>query len=454
VTVDGFLPTFTRRLLTPPALKGFTLDRPSSRAGIPERVIIPLQDVPDAPFDIMVKTGDFVRSGQKVGLMGKPPACISAHATTSGKVDHTGPLPHPLGFKAHSVSILPNGEDEQDKLIPLDDMGLSGDREKLFEGFRDMGVPLNYSLLYASGFKISRLLINATEFEPYITSRHQLIKERGQNLMDGLRVLAGACSASRILILIEKEQASLARLLGQATKNIPGLIIKSVARPYPETANGFLARKLFSKNSIFRSPAVPADIMAVDISSLLAVYNAFFSGLPHTEQLITVAGSGVKFPQNVWVKTGTPLTHIITHAGGSPSCLGRVSLGGPLMGIPQHSLEPPLIKRAKGLFAAVAFLFDEHRRSRFYKKTPCIKCGKCVDVCPVSIIPNLVADYVDNEHLEDAERFGVFRCVECGLCEYVCPSRIPLLEILKLGKVMLKGEESLLARTNLETLGW
>lgn len=451
--MDGFLPTFIRRIQTPPTFGGLTQDRHSSKMGVPERVIVPLQDRPDTSYHIMVQVGENVRLGQKIGLMGKPPVSIYAHASTSGKVDHIGPMPHPLGFQAHSVSISSDGVEEQDDLTPLNSKGFGDNKQSLFEGFREMGVPLNYGLLYAQGLKISNLLINATEFEPYIISRHQMIKECCQNLVDGLRVIIRACSARRVFIFIEKRRAPLVKLLRQATKEIPEAIIRGVGRPYPETANGLLAKKLFAKKFAWGGVAGPKDTMAVDISSLLAIYNAWFLGSPFTEQLITIAGSGIRDPQNTWVKIGTPLTHIIRHAGGSLSHLGRVSVGGPLMGIPQHSLEVPLIKKTKGLFAAVAFMFDEHRRSRFYKRAPCIKCAKCVDVCPASIIPNVIVDFIDNEHLNGAEQWGVFHCVECGLCEYVCPSRIPLLELIKLGKVSLKGEGSLLTRGNLETLG-
>jgi len=193
--------------------------------------------------------------------------------------------------------------------------------------------------------------------------------------------------------------------------------------------------------------------MSVSLSSLFAIYRAWSSGDPFIERLITVAGSGIKNSQNTWVKIGTPLAHIIQCSGGSPSRLGRVAVGGPLMGIPQHSLGVPLVKKARGVFAAVAFLFDEHRKSRFYKRIPCIKCAKCVDVCPASIIPCVIAGLVDNKLFNDAEQWGVFNCIECGLCEYVCPSRIPLLELIKLGKVSLRGAGCLLTLSNLEALG-
>jgi electron transport complex protein RnfC len=122
------------------------------------------------------------------------------------------------------------------------------------------------------------------------------------------------------------------------------------------------------------------------------------------------------------------------------------------MGAPQHSLDTPLVKKAKGIFAAVAFLFDEHRESRFYRRVSCVKCAKCVDVCPVSLVPSMLGTLVEHARLDDAAQWGVFRCVECGLCEYVCPSRIPLLELMRLGKYRIKGDAALLVRQTLDSL--
>lgn len=449
--MDGLFPTFTRRKSIPPTFRELTWGKSSSRIGVPERVIVPLQDRPDSPYEVMTQVGEQVKLGQKIGFMGKPPVCIYVHTSISGKVDQIGAMPHPLGFQALSVSITSDGKEDQCDFVPLNSRGFI-DNKKVFEGFQEMGIPLNYHLLCAQGFKVSNLLINATEFEPYITSRHQMIKERGQNLVKGLQVLMKACSAKQAVIFIEKRWSSLVKMLQHSLKEAPEITIRGVGRPYPETAKGFLAKRLFYKKFIWSKVATPKDIMAVDLFSLLAIYNAWFSGAPFTEQLITIAGSGIRDPQNIWVKIGTPLVDIIRHSGNSVSCLGRVTLGGPLMGITQHSLEVPLTKKIKGLFAVVAFLFDEHRKSRFYKRVPCIKCAKCVDICPAFIVPNMIADFIDNKHLNDAEQWGVFHCVECGLCEYVCPSRIPLLELMKLGKILLKGEDSLLTRGNLETL--
>ena len=445
--MDGFLPTFLRRKTRPPFPGWLVQEGPASKMETPERVVIPLQDTPDTPYEVVVQAGEAVGSGQLLGWTGKDPARLGVHASISGRIDKVGPEPHPLGAKVHSVSIAYDGADERRVSSPLKSRGAGDGGQKMIEGFREMGIPLNYDFLYARGFKVSSLLVNATEFEPYITSSHQLIREFPQNLVEGLKVLMGACSASRAVVLLEKDQPSLIKALKEAGKEAPGMAVRGAGRPYPETATrGLLLRRLFSGGS------APAEVMSVSLSSLFAIYRAWSSGAPFTERLITIAGSGIKNPQNTWVKIGTPLAHTIQCSGGSLSCLGRVAVGGPLMGIPQHSLEVPLIKKARGVFAAVAFSFDEHRRSRFYKRIPCIKCAKCVDVCPASIIPGFIAGLIENKLFSEAERWGVFSCMECGLCEYVCPSRIPLLELMKHGKVSLKGEGYLMTRNTLETL--
>ena len=452
--MDGFLPTFTRRKSAPPTFERLTWGKSSSKARIPDRVVIPLQDTPGAPYEIVTQVGEQVKLGQKIGLMGKPPIYIRVHASISGKVDQIGPMPHPLGFYAHSISIASNGRDEHCGFAPLSERGFGENEEEVFGGLQEMGIPLNYSLLHVLKFKISSLLINATEFEPYITSKHQMVREHSQNLIKGLQVLIHACSARRAVMLLEKNQTPLIKMLKDAAKEVPEVTIRGVGRPYPETAKALLAQKFFSKDFNRSKVSDTGGIMSVDLFSLLAIYNAWFFGTPFTEQLITIAGSAIREPQNIWVKTGVPLMNIIQSSVSSLSSLGRVTMGGPLMGTPQHSLGVPLIKKAKGVFAAVAFSFDEHRRSRFYKRSPCVKCAKCVDICPASIIPNIIVDFIDNKHLDDAERWGVLRCIECGLCEYVCPSRIPLLELMRLGKVFLRGEGCLLTRSNLETLGY
>jgi electron transport complex protein RnfC len=403
----------------------------------PKRVVIPLQDLPGAIHQVLVKEGEEVRVGQKIGVAGEAPVCLSVHATISGTVEQITPLPHPLGFQALSLSIVSNGKRETSECSPLSAGDHGGNGKRVLEGMQEMGIPLNYHLLMAHDCRVDCLIINATEFEPYFTSRHLLLKEHGNEVAAGLKVLLTACSVKQVVIVVENSHTSLVDPLRGVGQEKGSLTIKGVAQPYPDTAEWLLGEKYCKTEG---------PLMSVDLSSLFAINAAWVSGLPFTEQLITIAGSAVKDPQNAWVKTGTPLSAILTHAGGNLSRVGRVSLGGPLMGIPQHTFEVPLLKKAKGLFAAVAFLLDEHRESRFYKQAPCVKCAKCVDVCPSSLVPAALSDFINNKQLEDAREWGIFHCVECGLCDYSCPSRIPLGETMRLGKVLLRGEGCLMGR--------
>ena len=405
--------------------------------GEPERVVIPLQDLPGATHQALVKEGDEVKAGQKIGITGEAPFCLSVHATISGTVEQIALLPHPLGFQALSLSVVSNGKNETAERSPLNTGDHGGNGKKVLEGLQEMGIPLNYHHLMAQDCRVDCLIINATEFEPYLTSRHQLLREHGKEVASGLKVLLTACSVKQTVIVVENTHTSLVEPLKRLGPETGKITIKGATQPYPDTAEWLLGEKYCQS---------AGTVMSVDLSSLFAINAAWVSGLPFTEQLITIAGSAVKDPHNAWVKTGTPLSAILTHAGGDLSRVGRVSLGGPLMGIPQQTFDVPLIKKAKGLFAAVAFLLDEHRESRFYKQAPCVKCAKCVDVCPASLVPATISDFVNNKLLEDAREWGIFHCVECGLCEYSCPSRIPLLETMRLGKVLSRGEGCLLGR--------
>jgi electron transport complex protein RnfC len=444
--VDGFLPTFTRRKLLPPTYREATWDKPVSRLDEPERVIIPLQDAPGTAYQVTVTEGEEVTAGQKIGVMGEAPACLSIHASISGTVEQIAALPHPLGFKAISLSIASNGKHAACECSSLKTGDHAGNGRKVLEGLQAMGIPLNYRHLMASDSRVSCLIINATEFEPYLTSRHVLLKEYGNEVAAGLQVLMNACSVKQAFIVVENTHTGLAEPFKRAGQGTLDITVRGVSQPYPDTAAWLLDEKFSPLQSNSKQGPSQGRVMSVDLSSLFAVNTAWVSGLPFTEQLITIAGSAIRDPQNAWVRTGTPLSSIITHAGGDLSRVGRVALGGPLMGLPQHTLDAPLINKAKGLFAAVAFLFDEHRESRFYKQAPCVKCAKCVDVCPASLVPATIADFINHKLLDDAQEWGVFHCVECGLCEYACPSRIPLLEIMRLGKVLLKGESCLLGR--------
>ncbi len=450
--MDGFLPTFTRRKLFPPTFRESTWSSPVSRLEKPERVIIPLQESPGAPYQANISEGQSVLAGQNIGVMGEAPACLSVHASIAGTVDKIAPMHHPLGFQAISALILSNGKEGVFEYNPLGNKCSSGNGREVLLGLQELGVPLDYGRLLPAESTVSSFFINATEFEPYFTSKHLLLREHLQEVINGLKILMEACTVETTVVIVEKAFPEITARIEEAARETKGLLVKTVSRPYPDTATRSLVRRFPTEKPGGSSGSTAFSVVPVDLASLVATNRAWTSGEPFIDQLISIAGSAVSEQKNAWVKTGTTLDQVLTHAGGDVARLGRASLGGPLTGSPQHSTEVPITKKIKGVFAAVAFLFDEHRESRFYKQAPCVRCAKCVDVCPSSLVPNTIADFINNNMHDDAQQWGLFQCVECGLCEYACPSRIPLLEILRLGKVFLKGEECLLSRRALNSL--
>jgi len=432
--VDGFLPTFTRRESAPPGEKGEMLAAPSVRMAPPERVILPLQDLPGDLFSALVASGDRVKAGQPVGITGRQQDGVYVHAGISGEVVAVGPALHPLGHEVQAVTVASDTKDEAAVPRPFNEKG----GEDLASFLRSMGIPLEYHRFH----RAEMLFINATDFEPCAAAAGRLICEAAEAFASGLAILMSASGCARALVAVDKKAGPFVKDTAAGIEKIPGAAIVLCERPWPETVRVAVNAAKDAESA----QCVPASgVMVVDPACVVAVHNACVQGQPFIEQLITVAGSGVPSPHNLWVRVGTPIGSIFAHAGVKEQTMGRMCLGGPLMGIAQHSLDVPVLKRTRSVFAAVALRFAADRTSRFYRRSACVRCGKCVDVCPAGIPPNLITGLIDCRRFDDASGMGLFSCLECGLCAYVCPSIIPLAEIIRLGKLRLAGQEGLLA---------
>ncbi len=442
--MDAFWPTFQRRNQAPPDYIGDTATKQSVRMAQPQRVVLPLQDVPENPFEVFVNTGDTVTAGQKVGTIGKAPEHIAVHSPIAGEVTAIIPMPHPLVHEVNSVRISADGTESQAPMQPFRDSGLSD----VGEFFREKGIPLDYKYFAT----IATILVNATEFEPYLCSKERLILEETEKFSQGLTILLENSGADKLIIVVEKGKSSLVSVVRSLCNRIPAAVIEEVNQPLPDTIEAMIRQKALMRGIVKDKVTAIDRTIVIEPYIAVAVYDAFVLGIPFMEQLVTVAGSGIQTLQNMWIKIGTQLSDIIQQAGGNVSNVRRVTLGGPIMGRPQPMLDAPLIKKARGVFAAVALAFDEERKSRFYKRCACVRCGKCVDVCPARIPPNLIADLVEHKRFGEAEELGLYSCLECGLCYYVCPSIIPLVELLKLGKLNSKGRDSLLIFNSYRTL--
>ena len=296
------------------------------------------------------------------------------------------------------------------------------------ETLLEAGIPLDYQRLAAQG--VESVLVNGTEFEPQIAAHHGLLLEKADEVLRGLRSVMTIFSVPKASLCIEKQQSTLIDLLTRKAEFTPGVTVQPVAEACPLGTETVSLKKALKIKGGVESNAV----CSIDLSHLLAGDEAITKGIPFVERLITVTGSGIAFPQNIRVRIGSPFGEVITHCGGDLDRITQVIQGGMLMGLSQHSTQVPVTKETAGILALISLPVTGSHRSRIYERGPCIRCAKCVDRCPVSILPYRIAAFCEKRRFLDAVQTGLFACIDCGLCSYVCPARIPLAQILKSAK--------------------
>ncbi|MCI4626152.1 MAG: 4Fe-4S dicluster domain-containing protein [Candidatus Magnetoovum sp. WYHC-5] len=454
--MDGFWPTFTKRTLRPANYMQEIAAMHTEGIETPEKVVLFLQDFcqdfcvkSNDIYEVYVKEGERVLTGQKIGLLLSDSKKLAVHSSISGEVITLGEALHPLGWKAYAITIKSDGKDERAQLRPFEGSGLTSSKEDLLHFLSDMGILIDYGLPE----QVSTLLINVTEFEPCFSSKERLVVEEQEKLAKGLEVFLKLFdSAINTIFLLEKRHQHLFSNLRQICSVIKNTDVQVVRRPYPVTLQSLLRERITDgkKTAMIKWPnavmpnAVMPNAVMIEPSVLVSIYDAYYKGEPFIRQLISVVGSAVKKPLNLWIRCGTTVDYIVDRCGGKTTNVKRLTMGGPLMGVPQHTVDVPVLKRANGISIDVAVLFDDERKSRVYKPTQCIRCGKCVDVCPAKITPNAIVDLIQDRRYEEAIRLGLFSCLECGLCYYVCPSILPLMELMKMGKYRAVGKHTLL----------
>ncbi len=421
--MDGFLPTFLRRKQTPPRWSEALLKRSARALAPPRTAIIPLQENPGTSYQCLVKAREEVVVGQKIGEMGKSPYALSVLATLSGKIREIDSYPSPHGFHVSCVVIDGDGREEISPRLPSPP-GPEGGVELLLQA----GIPLDYEKL--SKKEIDLLLVNGTEFEPNIAATHQILQEMAPQVMGGIRELMRIFSIPQSMICVEKNQTFLIQTLREAAKDASTLSVQPVAKSYPSTGEFLLIQDAVKK----KNGSSPPRVGLVDLALLPAVHQAVHQGIPFLERLISVSGSGVLDPGNVKVRIGTPFGEVITQCGGKLESLTQIVMGGVLMGISQPSPLVPVTWRTAGIMALVSLNLLAGHQSRMYVEGPCVRCAKCADACPVSILPHLLSAYCRRKRFAEAVEKGLFLCIDCGLCSYVCPARIPLAQTLREAK--------------------
>jgi len=419
--------------LHPPDNKAWSAHKAVEECPLPEEFIVPLSQHIGAPAQACVAVGEFVKKGQVIGKA-HGFVSVSIHAPTSGEVIAVEPRPHPSGNFLPAVVIRPDGEDTWEETpVEIDPMQLSPDQ--IVEKIRDAGIvgmggaafPAHVKLSPPAEKPIDTLIINGVECEPYLTADHRLMLEEPYKIVDGMLVLQRALTAKRILLGIEANKPDAIALMESVCRD-KGIEVVPLEVKYPQGAEKQLICAAIGKE--VPSGGLPMDVGVVvqNVGTAAAVSDAVRWGIPLIERVATVSGGAVVEPKNLRIRIGTPLSHMVAVCGGVKSPPAKIIMGGPMMGTALLSLNVPATRGTSGVL-----LFDASQVD-IRPEGPCIRCGRCVRVCPAHILPTTISAYARLDMIDEAEQLHAMDCIECGCCTYTCPAGIPLVQAIRYAK--------------------
>lgn len=404
---------------------------------IPQMVSIPIAQHIGAPATPIVKKGDEVKVGQ---LIAKSSGFVSAniHSSVSGTVFKVDDIMDASGFRRTSIIIKVEGDewlehiDRSEELVK--DFDLS--KDEIIKRVGDAGIvglggatfPAHVKLAVPPGKTAEVLIINAVECEPYLTSDHRIMLEKGDEVLVGTQILMKALEVNKAIIGIENNKPDAIAHLTKLAANYKGIEICPLKTQYPQGGEKQLISATIKRE--VPSGTLPIEVGAVvqNVGTAFAVYEAIQKNKPLIERVATVTGKSLAKPSNWMFRIGTPVKDIIEAAGGMPEDTGKIVGGGPMMGKAIASVDVPLTKGSSGLL-----LLPREETARKATKA-CIRCGKCVSVCPMGLEPYLLMVCADKKDYERLENDAVMDCIECGSCSYTCPAHRPLLDYIRLGK--------------------
>lgn len=418
--------------------KDRTSGRPIEPAPRPAQVVIPLSQSLGAPAKALVAAGDLVKAGQKIGEA-QGFVSVPVHASVSGKVVSVGNAPHALAVEGPAITIVADPEDEWVDLAPPGPLETLTPEEirsaALAAGLVGLGgatFPSHVKLSPPPEKPVDTVIINGCECEPFLTADHRLMVERPEEVVFGLRAIRRAVGASRAVVAVEDNKPDAAEALSKAI--LPGeaaeIEVRVLATKYPQGAEKQLIQAVTGRKVPPGKLPMDVGVLVHNAGTAVALAEALRLGRPLVERVVTVTGSRVKEPGNFLVRLGTPVSVLLERCGltGEP---GKIVLGGPMMGLAQASAEVPVTKGTSGV------LVLSPEEAELPPEAPCIKCARCVDVCPMALLPLYLAKYAEFGLWDEAEKGHVFDCIECGCCSYVCPAKRRLVQSIRLAKQTL-----------------
>ena len=430
------LKTFKLGGVHPPENK-LSADKVIVELPLPTSVFIPVAQHIGAPATPVVNKGDEVKVGQ---IIAKSSSFVSTniHSSVSGKVKKVDFSADSSGYPKQGIFIDVVGDEWIEEIDRTEDLkeNFDLDGQQIIQKIQDAGIvglggatfPTHVKLVPPKGMKADVLLINGVECEPYLTSDHRLMLEKGDEILVGTRLLMKALNVEKAVIGIENNKPDAIQLLSEKSKEYNGIRVEALKVKYPQGGEKQLIKAVTGKE--VPSGGLPIAVGAVvsNVGTAFAVYEAIQKNKPLFERVVTVTGKGVANPGNFKVRIGTPTTELVEAAGGLPENTGKIISGGPMMGKAVASLDIPVTKGTSGI------LLMPEQESKREEYIECIRCSRCVSVCPMGLEPFLLMTVGQKQIFDRAERERILDCIECGSCSYTCPSNRPLLDYIRFGK--------------------
>ncbi|MFQ3573091.1 MAG: electron transport complex subunit RsxC [Thermodesulfovibrionales bacterium] len=430
--------TFERGI-HPPDKKSLSKDSPIRTARSPKSVTIPIIQHIGAPCKVNVKVGQEVKKGE---LIATAEGFVSApvHSSVSGKVTAITDVLLAAGRVVPAVSIQ---NDMKEEWIDLKDDPnyLSLEPEQLKNRVKDAGIvgmggaafPTHVKLSPPKEKPIDVVIINGAECEPYLTADYRLMLERPTDIVNGLRILMIILGVKKGFIGIENNKPDAIQEMKKAVGGDTDITVVPLEVKYPQGAEKMLIKACVGREVPPRALPMDVGVVVQNVGTSVAIYEAARFGKPLIERVMTLTGEAINNPSNLHVKIGTAISDLVDECGGFKTPPSKVISGGPMMGFAIGSLDIPVTKGTSGVVA-----LTDKEIGHISKYGPCIRCGRCIDACPMGLMPSMLSILSEKGFFEDAKSYNLFDCFECGSCAYVCPSKRPIVQFVRLAKSLTK----------------
>lgn len=426
-----------------PGFKTMSMSEVTQAAPIPKKLVLPLKQHIGHADEALVKVGDSVLKGQMIAAA-TDYVSSPIHAPTSGKIlaieKHIAP--HPSGIATDCIVIETDGEDRWGECVQNTNYrNLSPNELKVIirnagiVGLGGAGFPTHIKLNTGSSNVIDTLILNGAECEPYITCDAMLMQEHSRKIIDGINIMRQALEVEHCIIAVEDNKRSAYTMLVNALLEHEAEYIDIVQIPtlYPAGGEKQLIKTLTGKEVPSHGLPIHIGIVCHNVATAAAVATAVLEGKPLISRYVTLTGEGIDHPRNLDVLIGTPFAELINFCGKNANAT-QIIMGGPMMGFEVANENVPVIKTTNCILVKSKQVKEEY-------VMPCIRCGKCAEVCPAQLLPQQLYWHARAKNFDKVQKHNIFDCIECGCCNYVCPSHIPLVQYYRFAKTEIWAQD-------------